>query len=150
MRIELAAIEDAGKILALQKLAYRSEAEIYNDFTIQPLLQTLEELEGEFKSHSVFKAIQDNNLVGSVRTTVKGDTCYVGKLIVHPAYQNRGIGNALLTHVESLAGVAGRFELFTGHRSAKNLYLYRKFGYREFRRETVHQDLTLVFLEKRP
>jgi len=79
---------------------------------------------------------------------VKGDTCYVGKLIVHPAYQNRGIGYALLTHVESLAGVARRFELFTGHRSERNLHLYQKLGYREFKRETVHHRLTLVFMEK--
>ena len=41
MEIEPAMIEDAAEILALQKLAYRSEAEIYNDFSIQPLLQTL-------------------------------------------------------------------------------------------------------------
>ena len=41
MSIEQATIEDAQEILALQKLAYTSEAEIYNDFTILPLHQTL-------------------------------------------------------------------------------------------------------------
>jgi len=148
MKIELATIEDAVEILALQKLAYRSEAEIYNDFSIQPLTQTLEEIESEFESHSVFKAIREDNLVGSVRTTVKGDTCFAGKLIVHPAYQNRGIGYALLTHIESHAGAIRRFELFTGHRSERNLYLYRKLGYREFKREMVNSRLTLVFMEK--
>ena len=148
MKIEPAAIEDAADILALQKLAYQSEAELYNDFTIQPLMQTIEELEREFQTHTVFKAIQESNLVGSVRTAVKGGTCCVGKLIVHPACQNRGIGHALLTHIESQAAMVRRFELFTGHRSARNLYLYQKLGYREYKREMAHKGLILVFMEK--
>ena len=45
MMIERAKIEDAKEILDLQKLAYQSEAEIYNDYTIPPLTQTLEEME---------------------------------------------------------------------------------------------------------
>jgi hypothetical protein len=40
--IEEATVSDAEEILALQKLAYQSEAEIYNDFGIPPLVQTLE------------------------------------------------------------------------------------------------------------
>ncbi|MGA2400382.1 MAG: GNAT family N-acetyltransferase [Syntrophobacteraceae bacterium] len=148
MEIERAMIEDAPRILALQKLAYRSEAEIYNDFSIQPLLQTLEDLKGEFQSHNVFKVMQGNDLVGSVRTLVKGDTCYAGKLIVHPAHQNQGIGHALLAYIESHNNMVKRFELFTGHRSARNLYLYEKLGYREYKREKADDRLILIFLEK--
>lgn len=148
MKIEPALIEDAPAILALQKLAYLSEAQIYDDFSIQPLMQSLEDLKGEFESHDVFKAIRGNDLVGSVRTRVSGGTCYVGKLIVHPAYRNQGIGFALMNHVERHNNAAGRFELFTGHNSAKNLYLYQKLGYREYRREKVTDRLTLIFLEK--
>ena len=48
MSIEQAMIDDAQEILALQKLAYQSEAEIYNDFTIPPLHQTLDEIKAEF------------------------------------------------------------------------------------------------------
>jgi GNAT superfamily N-acetyltransferase len=148
MKIERAVIEDAPAVLALQKLAYRSEAEIYDDFSIQPLLQTLEDIKGEFQSHNVFKVVHGDKLVGSVRTLVKGDTCYVGKLIVHPAYQNQGIGYALLSYIESRNNSVKRFELFTGHRSARNLYLYGKLGYREYKLEKASDHLTLVFLEK--
>jgi ribosomal protein RSM22 (predicted rRNA methylase) len=35
--IERATIKDAEEILDLQKLAYKSEAEIYNDYAIPPL-----------------------------------------------------------------------------------------------------------------
>jgi hypothetical protein len=43
---------------------------------------------------------------------------------------------------------ASRYELFTGHKSKRNLYLYKKLGYCEFRREKVSENLSLVFLEK--
>jgi hypothetical protein len=43
-----ASLEDAAQILALQKVAYQSEAALYNDWTIPPLTQTLPQLEAEF------------------------------------------------------------------------------------------------------
>jgi hypothetical protein len=55
----------------------------------------------------------------------------------------------LLHTVEAAFPEAGRYELFTGHKSARNLYLYRKLGYVEFKREPVSDALTIVFLEKR-
>ncbi|MGB6628338.1 MAG: hypothetical protein WBE61_09395, partial [Nitrososphaeraceae archaeon] len=43
---------------------------------------------------------------------------------------------------------ADRYELFTGHKSARNLHLYQKLGYDEFKRIPVDESLTMVFLEK--
>lgn len=37
-----ATLEDATEIQALQKIAYRTEAQIYDDWTIPPLMQTIE------------------------------------------------------------------------------------------------------------
>jgi hypothetical protein len=34
--------------------------------------------------------------------------------------------------IEEIVESAKRFELFTGHQSIKNIYLYQKLGYREF------------------
>ena len=56
MIIEKATVSDAEELLALQKLAYRSEAEIYNDFSIPPLIQTLESMEEDFKNQLFLKA----------------------------------------------------------------------------------------------
>ena len=60
-------ISDASEILALQKISYLSEAEIYWDFTIPPLVQTLGEIEGEFTDHLFLKAVVGDRIVGSVR-----------------------------------------------------------------------------------
>lgn len=149
MTIEPATINDAAEILALQRLAYVSEAEIYNDFGIQPLTQTLGDLVGEFGTHSVFKAVRDGRIAGSVRTLLDGGTCHVGKLIVHPEAQGLGIGSALMGHLEDYYCEVARFELFTGHKSRRNLYLYAKLGYREFKRVQVNEQLWLVYMEKR-
>ncbi len=148
MRIKLAVAGDASAILKLQKLCYQSEAAIYDDYSIPPLHQTLESMREEFKDKVVLKAVQSRRIIGSVRSHVKDDTCYIGRLIVHPDFQNKGIGKKLLGSVESIFLSARRFELFTGDRSLKNIALYSSFGYRELRREPLTDRVTLVYMEK--
>ena len=135
------------EILALQKLAYQSEAQLNNDFTIPPLRQTLDEIHAEFEQTVFLKVEQDGRIVGSVRAREKDGSCYIGRLIVHPDYQNRGIGSRLLAAIEHKLNCR-RFELFTSLRSERNLYLYAKFGYREFKQAALNEQTTLVFLEK--
>jgi ribosomal protein S18 acetylase RimI-like enzyme len=148
MSIEQATIEDAQEILALQKLAYTSEAEIYNDFTIPPLHQTIDEIKAEFADQSFLKFCADGRIVGSVRAYVKEGTCFIGKLIVHPECQNQGIGTKLLQEIENAFDNVARYELFTGHKSERNLYLYKKKDYKIFRSQKLTEDLTIVFMEK--
>ena len=148
MVIERAGLEDAENILALQKLAYLSEAIIHDDYTIPPLHQTLEETMAEFENQCILKATLEGRIIGSVRAHMRAGTCYVGKLIVHPDLQNRGIGTRLMHEIEGCFPDAARYELFTGHKSQRNLYLYQKLGYRPFKSEMISEKLILVFLEK--
>jgi phosphoribosylanthranilate isomerase len=146
-RIQKVRKGDLEEVLALQKLAYQREAELNNDFNIPPLTQTLEEIRAEFRQALFLKAMDGDKIIGSVRAYEKGGTCHIGRLIVHPDYQNRGIGSMLLKAVEGKFDCQ-RFELFTSERSERNLYLYVKFGYREFKRVALNEKTTLVFLEK--
>jgi ribosomal protein S18 acetylase RimI-like enzyme len=148
MTIENSTKRDAEEILKLQKLAYRSEAEIYSDFTIQPVTQTLEETLGEFERQIVLKYEGEKGIIGSVRGYFKDGTAYIGKLIVHPQFQNTGIGSMLMKEIEARFPAAGRFEIFTGFRSSKNLHIYNKLGYRQFNLKVINYKLTLIFLEK--
>ena len=50
--------------------------------------------------------------------------------------------------IEEHFRMTDRYELFTGHRSARNLYLYQKLGYHEFKRVPVKDSIILVFFEK--
>ncbi len=152
MIITQATHADAEEILDLQKLAYQSEAAIYQDYAIPPLTQTLAEIKAEFHSRLFLKAMAAGRIQGSVRASMEHmeqGTCCIGRLIVHPAYQNQGLGTKLMGEIESRFPNAQRYELFTGHLSERNLYLYQKLGYRPLRREPVSEKLTMVFLEKR-
>jgi GNAT superfamily N-acetyltransferase len=148
--IEPAHVGEAAEILALQRLAYRSEAEIYDDYDIPPLTQTLPEMEADFERQKILKASLDGRIVGSVRAHVREGTCHVGRLAVHPDHQGRGLGARLLHAIEERFPSVARYELFTGQRSERNLYLYKKHGYVELRRETgPTPGSCLVYLEKR-
>jgi len=149
IQLRRAACSDLAAVLQLQKHCYRSEAAIYNDDTIPPLTQTLEELYEEVAQGSVcLVACQGQTIVGSVRGMIKGITGYINKLIVAPVCQNQGVGKLLMHEIERELAPVSRYELFTGSRSKKNLALYQKLGYTAFREQPVNDRLTFIFLQK--
>jgi GNAT superfamily N-acetyltransferase len=139
---------DAEAILALQRLAYESEARRYQNWSIPPLVETLAAVCDHIERHAVLKALLDDRLVGSVRGVISGRTCEVGRLIVHPALQRRGIGSSLLAAIERRVPDVDAYELFTGDRSVENLRLYERHGYRETRRDPLPTGVSLVYLRK--
>lgn len=147
--ISTASVEDASAILGLQKLAYQSEARLYDDWSIPPLTQTLEGIQEEFHSKVFLKASYGSSLIGSVRAAYRNDACEIGRLIVHPEHQRRSIGTRLMHAAEALFPHAARFELFTGERSVGNIRLYERLGYRIVRAERLSPAVTLVYMEKR-
>ncbi|HEY9770954.1 MAG TPA: GNAT family N-acetyltransferase [Coleofasciculaceae cyanobacterium] len=146
--ITYASTEDAAAILELQKLAYQSEAKLYKDFSIPPLIQTMEELEVNFTGKVFLKAQVESKIIGSVRGYQAGNTCYIERLIVHPNHQGQGIGTALIKSFESCFGQVQRFELFTGTKSDRNIHLYERLGYRIFKNAEINKNLSFVFMEK--
>ncbi len=144
-----AVVADAAEILALQKLCYQSEAQLNGDFQIPPLLQDLAGMLADFAQQRILKAVFDGRIVGSVRACEREGACHIGRVIVHPELQNRGLGTRLMAEIEARFPTVSRFELFTGQKSARNLYLYQKLGYVPFRHQSLSPQTTLVFLEKR-
>ncbi len=110
--ISQADLSDMEEILKLQYDAYQSEARIHNDFTIQPLTQTLEESLKEYHKCRILKAVRKDKIIGSVRAYEKNNTVYIGKLMVHPDYQGKGLGKRLLAAIEA-SFPDKRYELYT-------------------------------------
>ncbi|GAA3313992.1 hypothetical protein GCM10020219_027190 [Nonomuraea dietziae] len=86
--------------------------------------------------------------MGAVRGQLAGTTCLVGRLVVAPDAQGRGIGRALLEALHEQVPQAQAFDLFTGHLSEGNLRLYRRLGYKETHRERMDDHMTLVHLRR--
>jgi len=141
-------VSEAEQLLELQYLCYRSEAAIYDDWSIPPLTQTLPELLEEYDDHEILVARLGSEVVGSVRGRLEDGACYVGRLVVHPRLQRKGIGTRLMRGLEERFPQAERYELFTGHLSEGDLRLYRCLGYEKVREQEVSPRLRLVCLKK--
>ena len=101
MNIQKACWRDVREILALQYIAYQSEAALLNNDDIPPLKQTVSNVEKEYDAGTVLKALDDTGaIIGSVRAYRESGTVYICKLIVHPAYRCMGIGTPLMREIE--------------------------------------------------
>ncbi|UBU18876.1 GNAT family N-acetyltransferase [Nonomuraea gerenzanensis] len=148
--IERADPADAGEILTVQRAAYLTEAQLYGDPYIPPLVESLEQVRKIVESALVLKALDGTRIVGAVRGQLSGTTCLVGRLVVAPDRQGQGVGTALLRALHEQVPEAEAFDLFTGHLSEGNLRLYRRLGYRETSRERMDDHLTVVYLRRTP
>ena len=148
MLIKKADEKDLNDILALQYLAYQSEAKICNNPNILPLTQTIEDVKVEFEKGVFLKAVNENgNIVASVRALSENGTLFIGKLIVHPDLQGQGIGTTLLNEIEQICP-SKRYELFTSTKSEKNIKLYERLGYIKYKEQNLNDDLKLIYLVK--
>jgi ribosomal protein S18 acetylase RimI-like enzyme len=143
-------VEDAGELLTLQRAAYVTEAQLHEDLRIPPLLQTLDQLRSELASPALvaWGLRREARLVAAVRLRELGNGgVELGRLVVAPDLQGRGLGARLLRAAESLvpAGTTA-LHLFTGERSEANLRLYRRHGYVETHRTPAggHELVHLV------
>ena len=73
--------------------------------------------------------MSEKQLVGSIRAKDELGVCAIGRLIVHPNFQGRGIGSKLLGAIEARFSEVRIYELFTGSTSVANIRLYQKPGY---------------------
>lgn len=147
--IKQADITDLKEILSLQKTAFMEVAKLMNNYEIPPLLQTIEDARNDFEQCVILKYISpDNQIIGSVRGNIyNANSCYIGKLIVHPDCQNQGIGKALMYEIEKYFPFCQKFTLFTGAETPNTLFLYKKVGYQVMYMKEV-DGLHLIYMEK--
>jgi N-acetylglutamate synthase-like GNAT family acetyltransferase len=127
LNIKKASIDDVEEILQMQKRAKL----IFIKIIKLNLIQTLEDIKRDFSKQIFLKAVIDNEttiVVGSVRAYQQKDTIFIGRLAIRPDYQNKDIGAKLMISIEEVFESTKRFELFTGLKSIKNIYLYQKLG----------------------
>lgn len=139
---------DFPEILAIQKKAFLLEAQFYQNFNIQPLTQTLEEMEAECREKIVLKAIAGGQIVGSIRANSVENIGLINKLVVLPEFQRRGFGKKLLEEIETYFPAIEKFKLQTGALSESNIGLYTKIGYQIVGRSMFEGGVEAVVMEK--
>lgn len=137
--VEVRAAEpaDAGELFTLQQACWLAEARDNESWSIPALLEDLNDVRRSFDRWTTLVVRTGDRLIGSVRGMLLDDgerpvrTWEIGRLMVAPDLQGRGLGGWLLARAEQQADdAADRFELVTGALSAGNLRRYKRAGYR--------------------
>lgn len=149
IQVAIASVDDAGEILQLQKESFAGQAKIYNNYHLPPLTQSLDSIKNEFTSKTFLKVLWNGQIIASVRFEKKDDFVTIDRIVVKPVHQNKGIGTVLLNKIEAMVPNAITFQLFTGNKSTRNIYLYEKLGYETINRKTTDQGIELLYMEKR-
>ena len=122
---------DVAEIFTLQRACWLQEAQANGTFDIPPLQESLADVRDSLTVWTTFVVRVAGRLVGSVRARAADDTWDIGRIMVAPDLQGRGLGRWLLEYAEAAAPEqVRRYTLFTGSGSAANLRMYRKAGYR--------------------
>jgi ech hydrogenase subunit C len=150
MMIQPATAADLPELLALQKVAYQSEAEIYGDASLPALRQSLPEITADFGRMLFLKGVVNGKIVASIRGySDEQGTAHILRLSVLPYFRGRGLGLRLIAAIEKEFSKASRYEIFTGHRSAANIHIYSKLGYKRFKTEPFNANVEWVYMEKK-
>lgn len=125
---------DAGELYTLQRACWLQEMEANPGVVIPALRESLDDVRRGLGEWTVMVAREPSSgrLVGAVRGRLDDHGEWdIGRVMVAPDLQGRGLGRALLELVESLAptGVTTHV-LFTGAGSLDNQRMYRKAGFR--------------------
>src|SRR3954452_13823025 len=96
-------VEDAGELLTLQRAAFVSEAQAYDNPHITPLTEPLDAVVADLsRPDTIAFGMRDERgrLLARARMRVDGPVAHLGRLAVAPDAQGRGLCGALLAAAE--------------------------------------------------
>ena len=146
-----AALADAQELWQMQKEAFQSLLDKYQDFDLSPACEPLEKviMRLEQPISAMYFILADGVKVGALRVRTLDDGFKkLGPIWVMPSQRNQGIAQQAIRLAEDIYG-ADHWILDTILQEPGNCHLYEKLGYRrtgELR--PVNDKLTLVFYEK--
>lgn len=152
VRLRRADVQDAARILQMQKASFAPLLERYQDYDLNPANETADRVRARLMQPETYYyyIIADGEAVGAIRIVdaKDGSRKRISPLSVLPQHQNRGYAQAAIREAERLHG-AGNWELSTILQEQGNCHLYEKMGYhRTGTPQIVNARMTLVQYEK--
>ena len=126
-------------LVALQRAAYRVEADLIGSEAMPALRETPEQLAA---SGETFLGAFDGGLVGAISYKRSAGTIDIHRLVVHPRAFRRGVATRLLAGLP-----AGRWIVTAAVANAPAVALYDGHGFRPVRERTV-EGLRVIDLER--
>ncbi len=135
----------AQAIVALQRRAYRAEADLIGFPALPPLRESPADI---MASAEIFLGITSRGrLVAAISTEPCTDSTAICRLCVAPECTRRGYAAGLVRHV--LEEAPGEVVVSTARDNIPAIALYRKFGFEQERESTSGEGLALVVLRCR-
>ncbi|WP_246210668.1 GNAT family N-acetyltransferase [Nocardioides piscis] len=131
--VRAATAADAGELFTLQRACWLQEQEANPGVSIPALAESLDDVRhwlGEWTTY-VARDPASGRLLGAVRGRVAHEEWDIGRIMVAPDLQGRGLGRQLLALIEAAAPASlSTYVLFTGVGSVRNIAMYKKAGFR--------------------
>ena len=138
-KIRLASPSDAGELLTLQRACWVQEAQANPGLHLHALHEELADVETWLQESTTVVLRVGGRVIGAARGRIHTDrhgqrparTWDIGRIMVVPDLQGRGIGRLLLEAIEQAAPPqVTHFELVTGAGSERTIKMCRRAGYR--------------------
>lgn len=125
-----ASAEDAGALLVLQRCCWVSVAINNKSLAVPALHESLDDLRAWLRDWQVSLLELNGRIIAAIRGRARGQDWEIGRLMVAPDFEGRGLGRWLLRHCESLAPKdCRRCFLFTARANARGISIYQRAGY---------------------
>lgn len=145
--IDLNDSAQARELLNVQLLSYSVEARLIGFRDIPGLHDTVESLQA--CGEQFFGCWQGDALAGAISFKEEDGCIDIHRLVVHPDYFRRGIGERLVRHVlDTYQQRAGRFIVATGAANLPAKRLYTKLGFLEQREVEVAPNFYITEFAK--
>jgi len=130
-QLTLAVPADAAELLTLQRACWVQEQQANPGAEIPAHQEDLADVQAWLQEWTTLTLRSAGRLIGAARAHQVGEAWDIGRIMVAPDLQGRGIGRMLLAAIEQAApDDVLEFMLFTGAGSVRNIRMYKKAGYR--------------------
>ncbi len=133
MEIRPALLEDALDIASLLLAAFVEYRSVYTEAGFAATTLTTNQVELRIFEGSIWVAVENGKIVGTVSAMPKGNSLYICSMAVLPAARGQKVASELLKRIESIARSKDYERMFLSTTPFLNsaIRLYKRFGFQK-------------------